>query len=564
MNDSSFFTRFIQLAGEFWTAEDNADNRRSTMVLVALTVAQITIAVLITEWSAALFNALEQRSMSGLVTQIGFIVLIFFANIIITVNHLKIKRSLQIGWRTWLTERVVARWMHQGRHYLITHLEEGEHDNPDGRIAEDIRVATETAIELCHSLLFSVLLLFSFTQILWTLSGVVTLDIGFINMPIHGYLVWLALIYAVTASFLGWLIGRPLTSATDAKQTSEANFRFSLVTSQEHSLSIAMIHGESHERKRFHDLFADIGEAWQQQTKAWEHILMFSSGYSILSMAFPILVSAPRFILGSITLGALMQSAQSFQQMASALSWPVDNMARIFEWRASVERILGLLESLDRLEQEIIRPDPNHIKLEKNDKSILNFDQVCILKLNGQEIISCVNEEIRAGQHVLITGNFFTGSKLFKAITGLWPWGKGRIALPDGNTLFFMPPRPYLPTGTLRSAICYPAADDAFSQEAMETALKLADLDDLITQLDSSDTWEKLFSRETQQRLGLARLLLNRPKWVFLQEAFDSLDNDSEMDVLRLICRELPDATLLTITNLPRASAFHSHTLHLT
>ena len=501
--------------------------------------------------------------MSKLVTQIGAIFLIFAANIILNATHVKIKRDLQIGWREWLTEHLLSRWMYKGRHYLVTHTEKGEHDNPDGRIAEDIRIATESAIELCHSLFYNLLLLISFSQILWSLSDVVILNLGIIKMPIYGHLVWLALMYASAASLLGWLIGRPLTSATDAKQTAEANFRFSLVTAQEHSLSIAMIHGEGNERQRFRVLFDEIHNAWQQQTKAWEHILMFSSGYSVLSMAFPILISSPRYIWGSISLGGLMQSAQSFQQMASALSWPVDNMTRVFEWRASVERILGLLESLDYLEEEIISPDPRRIILEKTDCSVLAFEKLCINKLNGEEIISCINTEIRAGEHVLITGNFFTGSKLFKAITGLWPWGYGRIGLPDSELLFFMPPRPYLPKDTLRSAICYPTADDAFADNLLESKLKLLGLDELIPQLDCIDTWDKALSRETQQRLGLVRVLLYQPKWIFLQEAFDSLDSAGEEDMLRLICRELPDATLMTVTNLPTASRFHSHNLPL-
>ncbi len=563
MNENNFFIRFVRLAGGFWYSEDKAIIRRSTLILVILTVAQIAIAVVINKWSAALFDALEQRSMSKLVTQIGAIFLIFAANIILNATHVKIKRDLQIGWREWLTEHLLSRWMYKGRHYLVTHTEKGEHDNPDGRIAEDIRIATESAIELCHSLFYNLLLLISFSQILWSLSGVVVLDLGIIKMPIYGHLVWLALMYASAASLLGWLIGRPLTSATDAKQTAEANFRFSLVTAQEHSLSIAMIHGEGNERQRFRVLFDEIHNAWQQQTKAWEHILMFSSGYSVLSMAFPILISSPRYIWGSISLGGLMQSAQSFQQMASALSWPVDNMTRVFEWRASVERILGLLESLDYLEEEISRPDPRRITLEKTDRSVLAFEKLCINKLNGEEIISCINTEIRAGEHVLITGNFFTGSKLFKAITGLWSWGYGRIGLPDSELLFFMPPRPYLPKDTLRSAICYPTADDSFADNLLESKLKLVGLEELIPQLDCIDTWDKALSRETQQRLGLVRVLLYQPKWIFLQEAFDSLDSAGEEDMLRLLCRELPDATLMTVTNLPTASRFHSHNLPL-
>lgn len=563
MKKSNFFVQFIRLAGGFWCSENQATVRRSALILLILTIAQIAVAVIITQWSADLFNALDQRSMSGFFTQVGIIVIIFAANIIVTVSHIKVKRSLQIGWREWLTNRLIDLWMSQGRHYLVTHTEKGEHDNPDGRIAEDIRVATESAIDMCHSLLYSVLLLFSFSQILWSLSGVVVLDLAVVKIPIHGHLVWLALLYASAASLLGWWMGQPLTKATDAKQTAEANFRFSLITAQENSLSIAMIHGEDNERQRFRSLFSEITGAWQQQTKAWERILFFSSGYSVLSMAFPILVSAPRYILGSLSLGALMQSAQSFQQMASALSWPVDNMAKVFEWRASVERILGLIEALDYLEEEIACPHLSRICLEKTDRSVLGFEKLCISKLNGEEIISCIQDEIKAGEHVLITGNSFTGSKLFKAITGLWPWGHGSIGLPDSETLFFMPPRPYLPTGTLRSAICYPATNGTFNAE-LEATLKLVGLDELLTQLDQVDTWGKVLSREMQQRLGLVRLLLYKPQWIFIQEAFDSLDNEGEIAVFRLICQQLPDATLLTVTNMPNAASFHPHQLYLT
>jgi putative ATP-binding cassette transporter len=562
MQDSNgFFIQFLRLAGWFW-CDGNSGVKTRGLAFVLLTVAQIAIAVMITEWSAHLFNALDQRSMGGFFKQIGFIVLIFIANIVITSKHLKIKRSLQIDWRAWLTERLIGRWMVAGRHYLVTHID-GEHNNPDSRIAEDIRIATESAIELCHSLLYSLLLLVSFTKILWTLSGVVVLDVGLFALPIYGHLVWLAFIYAGCASVLGWWIGRPLTVTTEAKQTAEANFRFNLVTAREHSQSIALIHGEANEQHRLHTSFAGIAAVWQQQTEAWAQIMMFTSGYSVLSMAFPVLVAAPRYILGSITLGALMQSAQSFQQTVSALSWPVDNMAKVAEWRASVERILGLVDALDALEQEIIRPDPNRIALEKAELPILTFEKLCISKFNGDALIACIDAEIRRGERVLIIGDATISAQLFKAIAGLWPWGHGRIVLPDDDPMFFMPPRPYLPTDTLRAAICYPAASTVFNPGAVEQALKLTGLDDLLSQLDTVDVWDKALARSDQQRLGLVRLLLYQPKWILLQEAFDSLDPEGEAQMFRLICSQLPGATLISISNQPTAGPFHQRRILL-
>jgi vitamin B12/bleomycin/antimicrobial peptide transport system ATP-binding/permease protein len=560
---SGFFIRFIRLAGPFWNSENKAIIRKRTLALTVLTVLQLVIAVVITVWSAALFDALEQHSMSGLVKQIVLLVLIFAANMAVTFWHLTIKRNLQIGWRSWLTERVIGQWMDKGRHYQVTHIHTVEHDNPDGRIAEDIRIATDEAIGLCLSLFYNLLSLISFTKILWTLSGTVILDFWGGKMIVYGHLVWIAIVYSAGASLLGWWVGRPLTLTTNAMQSAEANFRFGLVKGRENSQAIALIHGEANEKKRFLGLFQAIADVYDRQTHAWANIQLFSSGYSVLSMGFPILVAAPRYVLGSITLGALMQSVQAFQQMVSALSWPVNSIASIAVWRASVERVLGLVKALEDLEQEIARPDPQRILIEKPGQSSLCFHDLCISKLNGEVIICGVNDEIRLGERVLISGDASTGAKLFKAIAGLWPWGRGRIELPDEEAMFFMPPRPYLPDGTLRAAICYPSSSETFSQAMIEEFLKLAGLEDLLGQLEHTESWEKVLTREQQQRLGLVRLLLYRPKWILLQEAFDSLDPDGEELMLRLICQELPDAAMLTITNQPTADAFHDRQIVL-
>jgi len=559
---SRFIIQFIKLAGPFWQSENKVRIRTFSAVLLVLTVLQIAISVVITVWSADLFDALDQRSMSRLLTQVGFIVLIFIANIAVTASHLVIKRRIQMDWRAWLTDRLISRWMNSGRHYLVTHIG-GEHDNPDGRIAEDARIATEFAIDLIHSLTFSLLLLISFTEILWGLSGVITLDLGITDFQIRGHLVWLALLYAASAAILGWWIGRPLTKATDNRQTVEANFRFSLVKARENSMAIAMIQGERHETPHFKQLFSNIVTVWDEQTDAWKRIMMFTSGYSVLSMAFPILVSAPRYVLGVISLGALMQSALAFQHMVAALSWPVDNMGKIAEWRASVERILGLTSALDKLEREISKTDPKRIHRVKKDASVLRFSSLCLSRLDGIVCLASLDEEIKAGERVLITGNPYTGNKLFKAIAGLWPWGEGSIELPDDEPIFYMPPRPYLPTGTLRQAICYPASCDSYQQNQLETALHQVGLAELIAHLDESGDWEKNLEREQQQRLGMVRLLIHRPKWILLQEAFDSLDPHGEMAMIKLIDSNLPDVTLLTISKQPSIQAMHQRQITL-
>ena len=558
-----FFVQFLHLAGPFWSSENKVVIRQQTIVFISLTILQMVLAVIITEWSAALFNAIEQHSMSALLTQIGYLILIFVASLAVTAYHLKVKRRIQIAWRAWLTERVIGQWMQKGHHYQVTHIQTAEHDNPDGRIAEDIRIATDEAITLSHSLFYSVLLLISFTEILWTLSGRIELNLGLFTVPVSGYLVIVAIIYSSLASVLGWWVGQPLTIATNAMQTAEADFRFGLVKAREHSQAIALIHGEGIEKKRFHDFFQEIIKVYNHQTNAWSNILVFNSGYSVLSTAFPVLIAAPRYILGNITLGALMQSVQAFQQVSTALSWPANNMAAIAQWRASVERVLSLVKAMDDLEAEITKHDPRRILLEKPEQNVLVFDKLTLSKLNGEEVLSSFSESVSQGERVLIKGDAAKGSKLFKAIAGLWPWGTGRIELPDGDPMFFMSPRPFLPDGTLRTAICYPCLPEYCRIASLEDFFKLVGLEELIAQLDQVDEWDVALTRAQQQRLGVVRLLLYAPKWILIEEAFDSLDPESEAAMLRLICQQLPDATLLTLSNQPTAEAFHTRRIIL-
>lgn len=557
-----FFIQFLGLARQFWCSTHKWKIRAVTLLLATLTLLQNAIALWLNQWNADLFDALEQHSMQALFTQVMLLGLILVTNMAVTGTHLVVKRKLQIWWRDWLTEYVFSRWMRDGRHYLISHLP-GEHDNPDGRIAEDCRIATESAVIMGHTLFYSTFLLISFTQVLWSLSGVVEVNVGSTQLAIHGHLVWIAILYTAIASWIGWRVSRPLTDATNTRQTAEANFRAGLLEARDNSQAIAFIKAEPYERDRFRSLFGVLREVWNQQTSAWRNIVLFSTGYSVVSGALPVLIASPRYILGNVSLGGLMQSAQAFQHMASALSWPVDNLGGIAEWRASVERILGLLKSLDDAETEIYNRERQWIKLQPGDDRLLALRNLTIAKFRGPVLAKNLTEAINAGERVLITGNTFTGAKLFRAIAGIRPWGSGVIELPKDGKLFFMPPRPYLPTGSLRSAICYPASPGDFGEESIVRSLRLVGLESLIDQLDQTDTWATALAQGEQQRLGAVRVLLNRPQWVFLQEAFDFLDPQDEAQMLRLICEQIPDVTLVGISHSPNAEAFYSRRLVL-
>lgn len=406
-----FFIQFVRLAGPYWSSKNKFAIRKDTALLIVLTVTQIYLAVVITQWNAALFDALEQRSMSGLINQFGMLILIFIANIAITTKHLIVKRRLIIGWRLWLTDRVVSRWMHKGRHYQMTILSKANHDNPDGRIAEDIRIATEEAIGLVHSFFYSLLLLGSFTAILWVLSGTVELDLGFFSFSLSGYLVWIAVAYSACASTLGWWMGKPMTQATHVRQTQEAKYRYALIKAQENSKATFMNQDEGNEQTRLFGSFQAIIATYQQQTAAWKQIQIFTSGYSVISMALPILTVSPRYIAGTITLGTLMQSIQAFEQMVSALSWPVNNIAQIAKWRTSVERVLGLVNAMDELEPSLSRQNSPQVNVEKSKKSVLCIDNVTFGNFGNDRASVSINNEIKMGEMVLISGETSLGGK---------------------------------------------------------------------------------------------------------------------------------------------------------
>jgi vitamin B12/bleomycin/antimicrobial peptide transport system ATP-binding/permease protein len=553
--------RLVKLAGPYWNSPRKVRARAATLLLMLLTGAQVGLSVWGNYWNRALFDAIEQRSVRGVLVQVAVFALIFVVGIAVTAAHLMVKRWLQLDWRAWLTDRLIGRWMEDGRHYRLL-FNKGEHDNPDQRIAEDIRIATESAITMLHSLTFALITLGSFVGILWSVSGTITMPGTHIQVP--GYLVPLAFLYAGAGTLLSWMLGRPLVRSTNALQTAEANFRFGLSRAREHSESIALMHGESIERIGAAARFKQIMRDFDRQSLAYLGLVSFWNAYGGLLPVFPLLVAAPQYIMGAMTLGALMQAVQAFQQLTSALSWPVNNIAEIAHCRTSAERVLSLYEDLERLDAQVRAPGEHRITLERGEDRRLTIDDLCIAEPSGLVVVEHFDAVINRGERVLLTGDPTLTSSLFKVIGGLWPWGSGRVLLPKDGDFLFMPQRPFLPEGTLREALCYPRARDAFDSDAMRHALECVGAEWLVTRLDQTDNWEQNLPQQAQQRLGLARVLLQRPAWIFMEEATDAFDPKHERLLLEMLERELPDTALLTISFHPGLEALHHRKIVLT
>jgi putative ATP-binding cassette transporter len=543
LHHGRFLWRFIVFALPFWSAEHKWRNRGWVALTTALTVAQVAVQAGLNSWSARLYNALEARQLDTFLEQIVTFVLLLLASLAVFSVSLYVRRRLQFAWRVWLTKTTLSAWMAQGRHYQLGLIAGADHDNPDGRIADDIRVTTESAVDLGQSLLYCILLLATFVDVLWTLSGVVHVEIKGTVIAIPGFMVFLAFGYSAIGSSMALWAGRPLVGASNLRQTVEANFRFGLARSREYSESIALIGGDADERAHLQELLRGVRRGWESQTYGLVRLIVFTTAYSVLASPFPLLVAAPRYIMGLISLGTLMQMAQAFSQVTAALSFPVDNYSNIAQWRASVERVMALQDAMAGLEEKL---GDNRIEV-RHEGSSLHFVGLRVMEHDAVPLMHEITDEVRPGEHVRIEGETQVCHKLILAVTGLWPWGAGTVTLPVGANIFTAGDRPYLPVGALGEAVCYPLSLGVCVPDDIRSALRRVGLGEWSDHLGVVENWDHVLSAAQQQRLSFARMLLHRPDWIFLAEATNALDAAAEREMAELLVAEFPRATVVAV-----------------
>jgi vitamin B12/bleomycin/antimicrobial peptide transport system ATP-binding/permease protein len=538
-----FLWRFILFALPFFSAEHKWMNRGRLALIAVLTVAQVAVQVGLNSWSAKFYNAIEGRHLEAFLDLIVQFVLYLVASILVFSITLYTKRRLEFAWRVWITKNTLSVWMAQGHHYQLGLIVSEHDDNPDGRIAEDIRVTTESAVELGQAAFYCILLFCTFVDVLWSLSGVIHVDIAGAALAIPGYMVFIALVYSGTGTSLALWAGFPLVGASNLRQTVEANFRFGLARAREYSESIALIGGDNDERTRLQELLRGVRRGWEGQTYGLVRLIVFTTAYGVLANPFPLLVSAPRYILGYINLGTLMQTAQAFSQVTAALAFPVDNLSGISLWRASVERVMALQDALGKLQEKL---GANRIEVKREGDS-LQLSRLVVMEHDATAVTKETTAEIHPGEHVRIDGKTPICHKLLLAGAGLWPWGSGTVTLPANARTFIATDRPYIPVGPLGEAVCYPTRLGVCTPEDINAALQCAGLGEWAGRLDVVENWEAVFSVAQQQRLSFARMLLHKPNWIFLSEAANALDPVSQREMAELMAREFPSATIVAV-----------------
>ena len=541
----------------YWSSEDRWAARGLLLAVVLLTLGMVYLTVLLNQWNNAFYSALQDKNMPafrGQLFRVTYLITIF---IFLAVYQVYLNQMLEIRWRRWLTDRYLRAWLSNDAYYRMQ-LQASETDNPDQRIAEDVHLLATHTLALFTGGLRAVVTLVTFVAILWGLSGSLSVTVGEMSIRLPGYMVWVALIYAIVGTWVTDWLGRPLVRLNFERQRYEADFRFSLVRFRENAEGVALYRGEADELRGFRERFEEVVSNWWRIMLRQKRMTYFTSGYGLGAWIVPSIVAAPRYFRGELGLGGLMQTAQAFQQVQDALSFFVQSYKEVAAWCAVVDRLAGFDRTLERVRLQAasgfrrVEGRPTHLTVAGVD----------IYRPDGQLLMANVNLSLRRGDSVLLTGASGSGkSTLIRAIAGIWPFGKGEIrAAPDARMLF-LPQRPYLPIGVLRDVVSYPMPAGGVDDATLREMLEAVGLIELGVHLDEPAHWALRLSPGEQQRIAIARALVQKPEWLFLDEATSAVDEAAETRLYRLLRERLSETALFSIGHRATLHAFHARRL---
>ncbi|MBV9564482.1 MAG: ABC transporter ATP-binding protein/permease [Bradyrhizobium sp.] len=551
-----------RIAAPYFNSEDKWAGRGLLAAVIALELTSVGIDVLINFWRNHFYNTLQERDWQGFVHQILIFTVLAFSSVLLGVYQLYLNQWLQIRWRRWMTSRYLAHWLDGPVHYRMQ-LKGDAADNPDQRMSDDVKLFVDQTLSVSLGLLNSVVSLASFVVILWGLSEAAPLYVLGSPLAIPGFLVWAALLYAVIGTVITQWIGAPLVNLNFMQQRYEADFRFNLVRTRENSEQIALLRGESAERKRLSTRFGHVIDNWHGIMGRTKSLMFFTQSFDQTALIIPFVLVAPAYFAGRIELGAMVQTGEAFGSVQKALSYFVSTYRSLAEWRAILARLDGFETSIDGA-VAAAGESPSIDVVGADGRHDIDLAGLLVRLPNGRPLVAADDFTLRAHENTLVTGPSGAGkSSLFRAIAGIWPFGSGMIAIPAHASLMMLPQRPYLPIASLKAAIAYPAEAERFGAERVREVLDAVGLSALAPRLDEEAHWNRMLSPGEQQRLGLARALLHGPQFLFLDEATASLDEPSEAKLYRLLEARLPQTTLVSIGHRSTLEAFHQRSIVL-
>jgi vitamin B12/bleomycin/antimicrobial peptide transport system ATP-binding/permease protein len=542
-----------------------APEKRALVWLAGLIVAVIVLNALaqlrLNSWQGTFYDAVAQRDLPLFYWNLGVFVVIASVLLVLGVTQTWLHENLKIKLREAVTFDLIDEWLRPKRAYRLPLMGEiGSH--PDQRIQDDARRLVELSVDLGVGLMQSTLLLVSFVGVLWGLSAQVVFAIGETRFDIPGYMVWCAVAYAFIGSYVTWLVGKPLIQANADLRAREADFRFLLVRVDDAAEAVAIHRGEEDERRGLREVAGNTFAIMREIASALARLTWITAGYGWLAIVVPIVVAAPGYFQGSLTFGGLMMVAGAFTQVQQSLRWFVDRFPALAEWRATLHRVVTYRDALVALEN--LGGTPGLITYSDHPEGKLALDGVRVFAPNGQVFLPESFIEVAPGERLLIVGTPRCGkSTFFRALAGLWVWGKGSIRLPKDGTITFLPHKPYIPVGTLKEALTYPTPPNRFSDREIGAALSRMRLERFTPLLDRSSSWDQEITLDEQQRIALARVLLHKPDWVIQDEAISELDDDSRQLAESLFHEELAHAALVSIGRKSGNGDFYNRVLEL-
>jgi len=545
-----------RLSIPYFRSEDRWPGRILLAAVIAMELSLVAVNVVLNLWYNRFYNTLQDRDWNAFVSAILFFCVLAAIYIVLAVYKTYLTQWLQIRWRRWMTQAYLQRWLNAANHYRMQLLGDAA-DNPDQRISEDINLFIERTLTITVGLLSAIVTLFSFVVILWTLSAAAPRHLFGTSLAIPGYLVWAALLYAIVGTTLTHLVGWPLVGLNFRQQRFEADFRFNLVRVRENSEQIALLRGETDEREQLLDRFGRLVSNFMQIMLRTKQLTFLTASYTQVSTIFPFIVIGPAYFAGTIQLGGLMQTASAFSSVQTALSFFVNAYRQLAEWRAVIARLDGFNIAVESA-QAAATATPGIDVAPHAGKDAIRIEDLVVRLPQGGALVAADDIVISAGERVLVTGASGAGkSTLFRAIAGTWPFGAGTIHIPKGAKVMTVPQRPYFSIGTLGAAITYPAEPGTFGAEALAEVITAVGLPALAGRLTEEAHWNRMLSLGEQQRLGIARAILQAPDYLFLDEATASLDEAGEAAIYRLLDERLKHTTIVSIGHRSTLSAFH-------
>jgi putative ATP-binding cassette transporter len=545
-----------RIAMPYFCSEEQRRARILLISVIAMELGLVAVTVLLNRWYNGFYGALQDRNWSAFVYQITYFCGIAVAATVLTAYKQYLNQWLEIRWRRWMTNYYLEHWLTSATHYRMQLIGDRA-DNPDQRIAEDIRLFIERTLTISVGFLSAMAVVASFIVILWILSADAPLHLYHTTFAIPGYLVWTALVYALFGTAVSHLIGRALIGLNFNQQRYEADFRFNLVRVRENSEQIALLGGEPMEIDRLRARFEKVAANWYLIMSRQKRLSFFTVGFTQVAIVFPIIVVSPTYFAGVMQLGGLMQTATAFATVQTALSYFVTIYRDFAEWRAVIARLDGFERAIGTAREVASRPSRVEV-VSHPTKTELTIAGLSVQLPTGAPLVGTENLVIKAGQTALITGPSGSGkSTLFRAVAGVWPFGVGTIVVPAGAKVMMLPQRPYFAVASLEEAVSYPAEPDTFGSARISEVLQAVGLPALASRLSEEAHWNQILSLGEQQRLSIARAILHTPDYFFLDEATASLDEQSEAKLYALLQERLPGVTIISIGHRSTLFAFH-------